>query len=516
MSITVGELMAIPRLHLTLLGGGAGRERQITWAHPSDLDHPWDWLTGGELVLRNGETLPADREDQLTYLGKLAETGATGLVIGDDPRTPQLSPELLAAADRLGFPLLWVPYGVGFATLARAVADANSREDPARLVRTERIYQVVRDSLAGRTRRGLLSLLERELRCRLLLVSPEGEPVPRDGGHQPTERVAAAVRTAVRETGGMIPGVLRIDAADGAGAGSSGVLVEVPAAEPTLLVLLGALPRWVDAALLQHVATAAAVEVAAWSMRLGHERRGGGELLSQLLDEQLPAGPADARFAATGLVPVECVLLAVRDALPEGERDLHLGFSWRGVPNLLLRRGEVCYAVLPDQPAALDLLRERVGERACIGVSVVLGSTRRLPAARREAEWALSVAQSVPGRLARYGDQVSLALLRDLDEARVVVDRTLGALLEYDLEHGAELVGSLSMFLSKRRSWQQTARALGVHRQTVFYRMRRVEQLTGRSLAETGDLAELWVALQARALLGGQLGEPGSPGRPEL
>ncbi|MCU1653737.1 MAG: hypothetical protein JWQ60_4886, partial [Pseudonocardia sp.] len=69
----------------------------------------------------------------------------------------------------------------------------------------------------------------------------------------------------------------------------------------------------------------------------------------------------------------------------------------------------------------------------------------------------------------------------------------------------SDLVGSLATFLSCQRSWQRTGRALGVHKQTVLYRMRRVEQLTGRVLAETADLAELWVALQARSLLTGRL-----------
>jgi DNA-binding PucR family transcriptional regulator len=89
---------------------------------------------------------------------------------------------------------------------------------------------------------------------------------------------------------------------------------------------------------------------------------------------------------------------------------------------------------------------------------VPLVSARRLVAARREADWALTVAETAPGRLARYGDQVSLALLRDLDEARVVVDRTLGARLEDDRTHGSDLVGSLATFLSCQRSWQRTGR----------------------------------------------------------
>jgi purine catabolism regulator len=36
-----------------------------------------------------------------------------------------------------------------------------------------------------------------------------------------------------------------------------------------------------------------------------------------------------------------------------------------------------------------------------------------------------------------------------------------------------------------------------VHKQTLVYRMRRVETLTSRSLSDTGDVADLWLALQA-------------------
>jgi purine catabolism regulator len=51
--------------------------------------------------------------------------------------------------------------------------------------------------------------------------------------------------------------------------------------------------------------------------------------------------------------------------------------------------------------------------------------------------------------------------------------------------------------LSHDRSWQRAADSLHVHRQTLVYRMRRVEELTGRRLDSSKDLAELWLALQA-------------------
>jgi purine catabolism regulator len=47
----------------------------------------------------------------------------------------------------------------------------------------------------------------------------------------------------------------------------------------------------------------------------------------------------------------------------------------------------------------------------------------------------------------------------------------------------------------------QTAAALNVHRQTVVYRIQRIEQITGRTVAETATIAEFWLALRARDLL---------------
>ncbi|GAA4961820.1 hypothetical protein GCM10023205_26710 [Yinghuangia aomiensis] len=77
----------------------------------------------------------------------------------------------------------------------------------------------------------------------------------------------------------------------------------------------------------------------------------------------------------------------------------------------------------------------------------------------------------------------------------------IGPVIAYDREHGTELVRTLSVYLRQRRSWQRTSDALKVHKQTVVYRMQRVEQLTGLTLAETAHLAELWTAVQAYDIL---------------
>jgi hypothetical protein len=100
-----------------------------------------------------------------------------------------------------------------------------------------------------------------------------------------------------------------------------------------------------------------------------------------------------------------------------------------------------------------------------------------------------------------YEEASPLPALQSQEEAQALVSRVLGSLIEYDSANGSDLVHSLSVFLETRRSWQRCAEVLNVHRQTVIYRMRRIEQLTERRLSETSDLAILWLALSAYNIL---------------
>jgi purine catabolism regulator len=72
---------------------------------------------------------------------------------------------------------------------------------------------------------------------------------------------------------------------------------------------------------------------------------------------------------------------------------------------------------------------------------------------------------------------------------------------EYDRDQGGELTGSLRAFLQHNARWETAAAELFVHRHTLRYRMRKVEELTGRDLSSSFDRMEFWLALRARELL---------------
>ena len=75
----------------------------------------------------------------------------------------------------------------------------------------------------------------------------------------------------------------------------------------------------------------------------------------------------------------------------------------------------------------------------------------------------------------------------------------LGAVIDYDAAHAGDLVSSVRVWLEHDRQTDRAARALHVHPNTLLYRVRRFEQISGRSLASTESLAEVWLALRTMA-----------------
>jgi len=132
-AMTVAELIAEPQLGLTLIAGAAGLDNRITWAHTSDLPRLWEWVTGGELMMTNGMSIPADAVGQVTLVEALVAAGASALAIDEKMHAPALRRELLRACDELAFPLLSIPFPLPIIAIARSVAESSMLEESQRL-----------------------------------------------------------------------------------------------------------------------------------------------------------------------------------------------------------------------------------------------------------------------------------------------------------------------------------------------------------------------------------------------
>lgn len=125
------------------------------------------------------------------------------------------------------------------------------------------------------------------------------------------------------------------------------------------------------------------------------------------------------------------------------------------------------------------------------GTRLALGRAGRgLPGFRRSYEEALlakrvaSLAERPPACGTSFARVALDALMTtNLDEARQFVQYEIGSLLE-DSDAARRLMATLEIFLEEESSFVRTARRLGVHENTVAYRVRRVEELLGRRVTE--------------------------------
>ncbi|WP_438485616.1 PucR family transcriptional regulator [Streptomyces sp. S186] len=147
----------------------------------------------------------------------------------------------------------------------------------------------------------------------------------------------------------------------------------------------------------------------------------------------------------------------------------------------------------------------REGEGLAVGLSAPTGPMAAANA-YRQAEQALSVARRRGRTLVEHEDVAAgsvLPLLAD-DAVRAFADGLLRALREHDATGRGDLVASLRAWLARHGQWDAAAADLGVHRHTLRYRMRRVEEILGRSLDDPDVRMELWLALKATS---GAVGE---------
>jgi PucR C-terminal helix-turn-helix domain/Purine catabolism regulatory protein-like family/GGDEF-like domain len=134
------------------------------------------------------------------------------------------------------------------------------------------------------------------------------------------------------------------------------------------------------------------------------------------------------------------------------------------------------------------------------GVTALEGAVQEAQSARRLAAIRSAAASPAPAVAVVTSDEVASheLLLASIPGSvlRSFRERLLGPLLAYDERHRAELLPTLREFLACSGSWNACAAAMYVHVNTVRYRIRRIEELTGRDLSCLDDQVDFFLALR--------------------
>jgi hypothetical protein len=153
-------------------------------------------------------------------------------------------------------------------------------------------------------------------------------------------------------------------------------------------------------------------------------------------------------------------------------------------------------AELCDRIDALQVRLCHEGIALAMGVSTVAAGVAELPRAYREAAAALEGVGERGGvaALARLSPFEYLTLRSD-DTARRLVDPRLRAFLDEDRRRGRALTATIRAFAAADLNLRVAAERLQVHPNTAQYRLRRIEERSGRNPRRLADLLDLLVAI---------------------
>ncbi|MFG2819173.1 PucR family transcriptional regulator [Kitasatospora sp. NPDC048365] len=497
----VGDLLELDDLHLEVAWAAPhllGRE--VTGVTSTDLQDPARYLQPGELVLTGLVWWrPEDAQAALRFANSLRIAEVAGLLAGEGTHGA-VPPELVDACRRHGIPLLAIPAGTSF----RAVTDriylrlwgglqtraegsaalpAAARRSIGELIRTRApLDELLRRAVADL---GLPACSLRTGAGRVLGTSdPTSEPASGPAG-----TTGPGVATEPVPVGP--PGDTPFD---------GWLLHPHTAPGPTATTMLHGL-----AELLAPLATRARAAA-------GAARQTGGRLLELLGGSTDPE--AERALAHSGLplnhplTPVAARIDSTAEtwtaaALAEALHEL-TDAPFLAAPDG--RGGAIALCAAPEAAVAATLARvlprleARLTSRRRVSLGIgptVEPRAAELRAALVQADYALRTRP--PGAVGRSCDLTSVdTLLRGLpaEVATAYRRRLLAPLVEHDRANGVSLVDTLDAFLRHSASWARTAEALSIHVNTVHYRVKRIEELTGRNLLHLQDRLDLWAALR--------------------
>ena len=512
----VGDLLTLEDLRLGLAWGTPELlGRRVTGVTSTDLQDPARYLQPGELVLSGLVWWQPDAEDEtgrtdaaMRFATSLHSAGVAAL-LGGEGTHGSVPASLVDACRTHRIPLLTVPAGTSF----RAVTDRIylrlwgdlRKSSPQAAALPETVRRELATMLgAGAPLAEVLTLAVARLglpECSVLSASGRtiaasgngegvGEGVGESTGHGDGGGDGAADRPPHRP---LPPQAIRLGPAGGSPFHARYLVPGTHPMMPGLAELL--------------------VPVVASARSTAAERRNAAARLLALLGAAREADRSDLADAigSCGLppgVPLTAVTARIDraptawalDALTEALHSIDAVFA--AGPD---QHGEATALVLGpvDRLGTLPPVLQRqltASQRLRLGIGPAVGQTTpALRAALVRARYALAAADPV----GHADDLDSLAeLLRGVpaEVAAAFRQRILDPLTRHDQENGVSLLDTLSVFLDCDCSWARTARALHIHVNTVHYRIRRIETLTGRDLSRLADQCDLRTALLCRPL----------------
>lgn len=540
----VKGLMQLPVFQeMDLVAGEGGLHRRVFWAHVVDLPDAVDWMRPGDMLLATGSAWPKDAEWEEAFVQAAHEKGLAGLVVATGRFVDEVPEAMRKAADKWDVPVFDCPFRIPFVEVIESVGKAVAQEQAEILQRSEAIHRALTEAaLHAQSLTDLLHVLAGLIGKRVVIESVERQILARVNPYA-TEAVAEEHGSEDFDEDGGVPIPLPPDwnnlshpvriAANDDPRTEACILCPIRVGQEVhgfLWVFEGetALSD-LDIRAAEHGATVAALHL----LRHQAVSRVNLTVQSTFLDTLLSGGRESTHVReqaqmlgfnlsrsytmgiAILLQPDQATVFRPLQTASEfhiRERLGHLIRSWLShvgqTPLISYSMNQVLFPLAIEFPTQLEQISnslwKRLGERFRRHVMLAFGSVQYgadgIRDSFREARITASLVPPKSG-IMRYDDYRLAQLLSFIPREELVqwASRTLEVVAR---SNSAEpFLETLAALVENGFNQNKTAEALVIHKNTLRYRLRRIEELLGRSISDNMLQHELVIAHMARKVL---------------
>ena len=536
MTVNLDEITALPMLAgaRVLSGKSHLNQKQVEWV--SVIETPVEnFVRQHEFVLSTGIGLGEETEGLLHFVQDVYESGASALALATGRHVYDIPKQVISFAENKGFVLIEMNWEIRFSDVIHSCMEKINHYQQEELKRSEQIQQRLLEMvLQGGSCSDIARYVTKQIGSPVLIADTLGRVKGESGCT--TEHLTQWNRhresnVTVANVGNLHPlhkKMEKIVVGD-----ASGLLMRIQSAgkeQGQMMVFSLTDSDDMDTNLLEHASTAAALAflkdnaIEETEMRLKDDfilSLANGEFVSE---ERLLSRGKLLGYNLT--LPYVCIVGKL-DNLEELFRKNQEGFAsyqhWFEsmiyyVSEEILLAGETInrrilttvqesklLIFLETEPGTndlvnqyLDLLERRVS-RLLPGVVLTWGIGQHgdgvivFPESYSKASVALDLGRKQRGAGSRidYEDTKINRLLQSLShdkDVQEVTMSTISPLVDYDEKRNMDLIGTFTAYHLNNGNVSQTARKLNLHRQSLLYRLRKIESLTRLSLMNPDDV----------------------------
>ena len=532
---TIRDALELPVFgEASVVAGQSGIDNIISRVHIITMpDYNWyQWTKGGELVLTVGFGLRANEDKQQRIIQSLVDHKIIGLVLSIGHYFEETPDILIREANRLEFPIIEVPGNLPFVEITEAIFTRIVNEQYSLLQRAQAIHKslmsvVLNGGTLQHLVESLAQLLDKSITIesssfRVLASSQQGvidEARKRtlEAGQTTLDVINYLQDTGLHRTLLRDKQPIRIPPQPDYGLHIERIVAPILVAQS----LLGYM--WIianrdgltdlDILAVEQAATVAALLLYKEKAVQESKRAMRGDFFSQLLnvkESSLPQLESQADIFGFRLNRnYQVIVIENQEAAPSNIANSVESFLLEDTPALVTIRGSRVVVVLQTRQQSngkriARLLHDQLSltrGNYLVGIGTETKSLEDIATSYEQAQEAITIAISTKQTEGIFAfDELGLLhwIIQLSDEA-LQANIFYRAICELD-EHDSQLCETLEAFLDFGGSMKDAADTLYIHRNTLAYRLDRIEEIIHLDIRETQNKINLYVALKTYRL----------------